>query len=120
MHVLITVCQKCSRSGAKKPGSYWLNGPKRSVHCRASFWIVMIVPLGIVRVAAVGHLFRGQAEQEEVFLAGFFRHFDGRAVAGADGQRTVHHEFHVARAAGFVAGGGNLLGNIAGRDESLR
>src|SRR5207245_2837829 len=32
-----------------------------------------------------------------------------RAVARADCQRAVHHKFHVARAAGFIAGGRNLV-----------
>ena len=77
------------------------------------------MPVRVVPAAAAGHLFRGQAEQEEVLLAGFLGHLDGRAVARADGQRAVHHELHVARAAGLVAGGRDLVGDIAGRDQPL-
>ena len=73
----------------------------------------------VVPAAAVGHLFRGQAEQEEVLLARFLRHLDRGAVARADGQRAVHHELHVAGAAGFVAGGRDLVGDIAGWDQPL-
>ena len=68
---------------------------------------------GVVPAATVGDLLGRQAEQEEVLLAGFLRHFDRRSVARADGQRAVHHELHVAGAAGFVAGGRNLVGDVA-------
>ena len=86
----------------------------------AGFRLVFIVPVRVVPAAAVGHLFGGQTEEEEVLLARFFGHLDGRAVAGADGQRAVHHELHVARAAGFVAGGRDLVRDIAGRDQAAR
>ena len=84
------------------------------------FRLVLVVPVRVVPTAAGGHLFRRQTEEEEVFLAGLLRHFDGRAIARADRQRAVHHEFHVARAAGLVAGGGDLVGDIAGRDQLFR
>jgi hypothetical protein len=63
---------------------------------------------------------RGEAEQEEVFGADFLANFDVGAVQRADGQRAVHREFHVAGAGGFLAGGGNLLGQIGGRIDVMR
>ena len=68
---------------------------------------------------AFGDLLGRQTEEEEILLAGFFDHFDGGAVARAEGQGAVHHEFHVARAAGFVAGGRNLVRDVAGGDQAL-
>ena len=84
------------------------------VQRRAGLRLVVVVPVRVVPAAAVGHLLRGQAEQEEVLLARFFGHLDGRAVARAERQRAVHHELHVARAAGLVAGGRDLVGDVAG------
>ncbi len=41
-------------------------------------------------------------------------------VQGAQGDRAVGHEFHVAGAAGLLGGQGDLLGDVAGGDEPLR
>ncbi len=46
--------------------------------------------------------------------------FDIGAIEGADGERAVEREFHVAGAGGFHAGGRNLLGEIGGGDDRLR
>ena len=81
--------------------------------------LVVVVPARAVPAAAGGDLFRGQAEEEEVLLARFLGHLDGRAVAGADGQRAVHHELHVAGAAGLIARGGDLVGDVGGGDQAL-
>ena len=78
---------------------------KNQVQRGARFRLVVIVPLRVVPASAIRHLLGRQTEQKEIFLARFLRHLDGRSVARADGQRPVHHELHVARAAGFVAGG---------------
>ena len=83
----------------------------------ASLGLVLIVPVRIVPGAAVFNLFHGESEQEEVFFSGLFCHFDGRSVACSDRQRAVHHEFHVAGSAGLIAGGRNLIGDIAGGNE---
>ncbi len=77
------------------------------------------MPIGVVPLARCGHLSGGEPEQEHVFLAGFLRHFDRGSVARSDGQRAVHHELHVAGAAGFVARGRDLLGNIARRNQAF-
>ena len=64
---------------------------------------------------------RRQAEQEEILVADFLADFDVGAVQGADGHGAVHHELHVAGARRFLAGGGNLLGQIgAGADDLHR
>jgi hypothetical protein len=63
----------------------------------------------------------GQTEQEEILVAAFLADFDVGAIQGADGDGTIHHELHVAGARGFLAGGGNLLGQIgAGADDFHR
>src|SRR5262247_1043333 len=91
------------------------------VQRRASLRLVVIVPLGVIPAAATSHLFRRQAEQEEILLDAFLRHLDGRAVAGADRQCPVHHKFHVARAAGFISSGGDLIRNVGrGINRSAR
>ena len=80
---------------------------------------MLVVPARVVPAPAAGDLLGGQAEQEHVLLAGLLGDLDRGAVAGADGQGPVHHELHVARAAGLVAGGRDLLGDVAGRDQPL-
>src|SRR5690606_14213013 len=75
----------------------------------------------IVTGRALGHdLLGGQAEQEEILGSHLFADFDVGAVEGAYGQGTVDRELHVTRAAGLFAGGGNLLGQVAGREYLLR
>ena len=77
------------------------------------------MPLGLIRATAVRYLFSCQTEQKEIFFAGFFSHLNGRAVTRADGQRSVHHELHIAGATCFVAGRGNLIGDIRRGNEPL-
>ena len=90
----------------------------RSRAC-AGLVLVLVVPAGVVPPPRVRDLLGGQAEEEHVLLAGLLGDLDRGAVAGADGQGAVHHELHVARAAGLVAGGRDLLGDVAGRDQPL-
>ena len=89
------------------------------VQRRAGLRFVVIMPARAVPAPAAGHLVRRQAEQEEILFARFFCHFDGRAVACPQRQGSVHHELHVARAAGLVAGRRNLVGDIGGRNQPL-
>jgi len=77
----------------------------------------LVVPEGVVPGAAVGNLLGGETEEEEIIFAGSFSHFDGSAIKSANGEGAVHHEFHVAGATGLVASGGNLVGDVAGRNE---
>ncbi len=58
-------------------------------------------------------------EDEDVLVADFLADFDVGAVHGADGERAVEGELHVARAGGFGAGGGDLLGEIGGGKDTL-
>src|SRR5215472_8969734 len=85
----------------------------------ACLGFVAIVPMRIVPASTIRDLLRGETEQEEVLLASFLRHFDGGAVAGADSQSSVNHEFHVAGAAGFIASRRDLIRDVAGRDQAL-
>src|SRR5262249_57891448 len=90
------------------------------VERRAGLGLVVVMPVGVVPAAAAGYLLGGQPKEEEVLLARLFRHLDGRAVAGADRQRPVHHELHVARTARLVAGGRYLVRDVTRRDQTLR
>ena len=47
-------------------------------------------------------------------------HLHVGTVQGANGQGAVHHELHVAGAAGLLAGGGDLLAHLAGGHQLLR
>ena len=42
------------------------------------------------------------------------------SVLSAQGDGAVQHEFHIACAAGLLGGQGDLLGDVAGRDQLLR
>jgi hypothetical protein len=84
------------------------------VQGRARFRLVIVVPPRVCTSPAVRDLLGGQAEEEEVLLARLLGHLDGGAVARADGEGAVHHELHVAGAAGLVARGGDLVGDVGG------
>src|SRR5262245_5126320 len=83
------------------------------------FRFILIVPVWAVPAATAGYLFCGQTEKKEVVLTRFFSHFDGSAATRADRQGSVHHELHVAGAAGFVTSSRDLVGNIGGGDQAL-
>src|SRR5437879_8711305 len=99
MHVVVTVGQQSvtKRSEDARLTAAEVDG-KDKLQGGASLRLVVIMPVRAIPAAAGGHLFRSQTEEKEIFFAGFFGHLDGRAVARADRQRSVHHEFHVARA----------------------
>src|SRR5258708_26944112 len=105
MHVIVAVRQKCVeyRSEhsrlilAEVAGAYQFQRG-------AGLWLVFVMPAWVVPTAALGNLLRGQAEQKEIILAGLLRHFNGCTIPRSDGERAVHHEFHIACAASFVAG----------------
>src|ERR1051326_5773723 len=69
------------------------------------FGLVVVVPMRAVPAAALGDLGGRQAEEEEVLFSRLLGHLDGGAVTGADGERAIHHELHIAGPAGFEAGG---------------
>src|SRR5258707_4199235 len=80
---------------------------KDQIQGRSDLTLVFVVPMRVVPRSAGCDLFGSEAEQEEVLLASFFRHLDRRAIACPDGQRSVHHELHVAGTAGLIAGRGD-------------
>src|SRR4051812_42189107 len=86
----------------------------------ACFRFIVEVPVRVVPAAAVGDLPGGETEEEEVLDACFLRHLDGGAIPGTQCQGPVHHEFHVARAAGLVAGGRDLVGDVRGGNQDFR
>src|SRR5215469_17640619 len=93
---------------------------KDQVQSGPGLWVVLIVPMRVVPSTASGYLLRRQAEQKEILLARLLRHLDGGAVARTDRQGAVHHELHVAGAAGFVAGSRDLVRDIARRNQPFR
>jgi len=55
---------------------------KDEVQRSAGFLLLFVVSARVIPVATTGHLLCGQAEKEEILFPGFFRHFNGGAVAG--------------------------------------
>ena len=82
--------------------------------------IGLVVLLRLVAFGVEGvHLVDGHAEEEEVLSADALTDFDVGTVEGADGHGTVESELHVAGTGGFLAGLGDLLVKVGGRDEVL-
>ncbi len=118
MHVVIASGQQCIAQRSKDPRLVVAEIIGRNqVQCCAGLRLVVVMPMRVVPAATVFDLIRGQAEQEEIVLAGLLGHLDRRAVAGAERQCPVHHEFHVAGAAGFITGSRDLVRDIGGRDQ---
>ena len=87
---------------------------------RPQFVVVAAERARIVAIGPAGlHLLGGQAEQEEVLRSDLFADFHIGAVQCADGERAVHRELHVAGAGRFLAGGGDLFGEIRRRIDTL-
>src|SRR3569832_2516550 len=82
--------------------------------------LVIVVPGVVTPRTRLRHLLRGEAEDVDVVLAHLLTNLDIRAIEGADGERADKREFHIAGARGLGTGGGDLLGEIAGRDDHLR
>ena len=77
---------------------------------------------GVVVVLAI-HILHGvctHAEDVDVIHAHLLADLHVGAIHGANGQRAVHHELHVAGAAGLLGGGGQLLGNFCRRNQHFR
>src|SRR5262249_49968459 len=69
------------------------------------FRVVLVVPVRAVPASAPFDLLGGESKEEEILLSGLFSHFDRRAVSSSECERSVHHEFHVARPARLVSRG---------------
>ena len=84
------------------------------------FGVAVVVVEGVVAALVQRvHLLDVHAEDEDVVVAHLLSHFDVGAVEGADGERAVQHELHVAGARGLGAGGRDLLAQVGGRDDLL-
>ena len=78
------------------------------------------VPLGdIALLPQLGGLIGMEAEEKHIFIPQHIVHLHVGAVQCADRQCAVHHELHVAGAAGLLTGGGDLLGDLAGGHQML-
>ena len=90
------------------------------VHHRAQVVIVHIVFVGVVALGLeLADLMGLETEEEDVLISQNLVHLDVGAVQGADGHGAVHHELHVAGAAGLLAGSGDLLAQFAGGHKLL-
>ena len=78
-----------------------------------------IIALRIVLATNTLNLVDSQSEQEKVFFANRFTNLDVGAVERADRHGAIHHEFHVARAGGFLACRRNLRRQIGGGTDDL-
>ena len=117
VHVVVAIGQQRVAQGGEDPRLVAAEVVgEDQVQRRAGFRLVIVVPVRVVPTVATGHLFRRETEQEEILLARFLGHLDRGAVARANGERPVHHELHVARAARLVAGRRDLIGDVAGRE----
>ena len=75
VHVVVAARQAaCPRSARRSPARPRLKASE-AIRSRAAagLGLVLVVPAGVVPAAAVGDLLGGQAEQEEVLLAGLLR-----------------------------------------------
>jgi len=73
----------------------------------------------VARLLAGPHLGRGEAEDEDVGVAHVLADLDVGAVVGADGERAIQRQLHVAGAAGLGAGGGDLLRQVGARHQQF-
>ena len=75
---------------------------------------------GVIAVAVEFFDLAGvMAKQEEVLSAHLLADFDVGAIEGADREGPIEGHLHVAGAGGFLAGGGDLLGEIGRRIHQL-
>ena len=80
---------------------------------------VVVVPRAVTLRPERGNLLDREAEDENILIPDLLADLDVGAVERADGERAVQRKFHVAGARGFLAGGGNLLGEVGGRNDLL-
>ena len=82
--------------------------------------IAVHLPRRVAAVDVVVHDFVSpQPEDDTVFVADLAVDFDVGPVHGPQGDGTVHHELHVARARRFLAGCRNLFAHVSSREEEL-
>ena len=92
----------------------------KSMTSRSVGVLLVVIARAIAARFHLRDLGGGEAEEEEILRADFLADFDIRAVERADGERAVERELHVAGAARFLAGGGDLLGQIGGGINEVR
>ncbi len=80
----------------------------------------MVVIPGPISLDLFAPHFRGvHPEEEEILGSDLLADLHVGPIQGADGQRAIHRELHVAGAGCLLAGQGDLLGEIGGRVETL-
>src|SRR5690242_20905476 len=83
---------------------------KNQVQRGMRFRLVVIMPMRVVPATASRHLLICKAEEKKVLCAGFFCHFNRRALRGANGEPAVHQQFQVARPDCLMSAGGDMVG----------
>ena len=91
-------------------------------HRLADLMVRFVNRHGIIGVLAVhiAHRVAPHTEDVDVVHPHLLADFHVRAVQRTDGHRAVHHELHVAGAAGFLAGRAQLLGNFRRGNQHFR
>src|SRR5262249_31769734 len=120
MHVVVSVCQQYVAKRSEDSRFIAAEVVREDqVQCSTCLRFVIVVPLWVIPASTLNDLLRTEAEQEEVLFASFFSHLDRSAIASADGERSVHHELHIACATRLVTSGRDLVRYFGSRDEPL-
>ncbi|KNC22834.1 hypothetical protein FF38_08040 [Lucilia cuprina] len=82
--------------------------------------IAVVVIVGIVALSLKSFNFiDGHTENEDVFIAHLFGHFNISTIQSTNGQGTVQHEFHVTSTGSFSTSSGDLFGQISSGHDFL-
>src|SRR5215471_7570868 len=114
MHVVVAVRKK--HVAQRRENSWFVLAEivgEDEIQCSPRFGLIFVMPAWVIPVAAALHLLDGQPKEEQVLLTGLFGHFNRCSIASPNGERTVHHEFHIARSTRFITRGRDLVRNIA-------
>src|SRR5262249_43634116 len=113
--IAIALLEKGVRDGGEQPRVVGTEGARPDhVEGSAKLGIFVIVRPGSVPGGARLDLVRRQTEDEDVVAAHGIPDLDVGPIQGADGERPVEGELHVARARGLRPCGGDLLRQFGG------
>ena len=120
-HVVVVVVEKVADDRIEEPR---LQDRERvrpdHVQRRLDLGILLVVVLRDIGRTELRDLLGLETEEEHVVVADFLVDLDVCTVERAYRQRTVYHEFHASRAARFLSGKADLLGNIRRGHQKLR
>ena len=121
MPVVVAMAQERVHDGLEKPGLVTAEVVSRDqVKCGAGLRLVLVMPPRSCTSRRFPRPVPAVKPNKKKFSSPAASAISMvRAVARANRQRPVHHKLHVARAAGLVTGGRDLLRDVTGRDELL-